>query len=164
MCKIQICLNLLLQAGMVRMSRTARVMLAVLRGLMALLLMMCRVQRAPRCSGWLWLLKVFIFLTEWPFFSVVCVFFSPTSRSSDTFCLASDKYEASHTPHPPQRNVAASLGREPLVRVKLLGLINKLADVLEQNGEYEKFKIRPNIVFAWTFLLPIKCEIISKVQ
>ena len=42
---------LLLQTGMLRMSRAVREMLAVLSGLMALLLRLCRLLAAPRGAG-----------------------------------------------------------------------------------------------------------------
>lgn len=57
---------LLLQTGMLRMSRAVREMLAVLSGLMALLLTLCRLLAAPRGAGWLWLWKVLISALCWP--------------------------------------------------------------------------------------------------
>ena len=74
---------LLLQTGMLRMSRAVREMLAVLSGLMALLLRLCRLLAAPRGAGWLWLWEVFISALCWPLsfwwgvFFFLSVFFPP---------------------------------------------------------------------------------------
>ena len=94
---------------MLRMSRAVREMLAVLSGLMALLLRLCRLLAAPRGAGWLWLWEVFISALCWPLsfwwgvsvgflFFFFFPFFSPpvrlTSCSLETLCLTSQKYVA----------------------------------------------------------------------
>lgn len=127
--------DLLLQTGMVRMSRAARVTLAVLSGLAALLLRLCRLLEAPRCAAWLW--KVLISLSSSLFFVGFLFFVRPIDFvSSESFLSPVREIWrlVSHTPSR-ARHLIASLRARKKFAIWSTGRLNTYRSYLMNRDE-----------------------------